>query len=207
MRTGNSREQTGGDRDTLLVKRFDRHKVKGGYERARMLSALTLLRAGDAHTDRDRWSYVLLVEELRKISAQPKADARELFRRMCFNGLISNTDDHPRNHAVIAIEDEWKLSPAYDLIPSMPVSIEERFLALSCGDQGRLARAGNLLSQCTRFYLETEQAQAIIDEMEQTVSERWYEIARREGVSEKDCETISSAFVYQGFKMKHEPAA
>lgn len=202
LETAESKLETIGDRDALLVKRFDRHKVKGGYQRARMLSALTLLRAGDAHTDRERWSYVLLAEELRRISAQPKADAQELFRRMCFNALISNTDDHPRNHAVIAMEDEWKLSPAYDLIPSMPVSIAERFVALSCGDQGRLARADNLLSQCARFYLKTEEAQAIIGEMEQTVTKGWYEIARRNGVSEKDCETISSAFVYEGFRMK-----
>jgi serine/threonine-protein kinase HipA len=191
-----------GDRDALLVRRFDRQKVEDGYERARMLSALTLLRAGDAHTDRGRWSYVLLVEELRRISAQAKVDARELFRRMCFNALISNTDDHPRNHAVIAVGDEWRLSPAYDLIPSMPVSIEERYLALSCGDQGRLAHAENLLSQRARFYLEREEAQAIIDEMESTVGKSWYEIARRNGVSEKDCETISSAFVYEGFRLQ-----
>lgn len=197
-----SKLETIGDRDALLVKRFDRHKVKGGYQRARMLSALTLLRAGDTHTDREKWSYVLLAEELRRISAQPKTDARELFRRMCFNALISNTDDHPRNHAVIAMENEWKLSPAYDLIPSMPVSIEERFLALSCGDQGRLAHADNLLSQCVRFWLKTVEAREIIDEMEQTVRRSWYKIARKNGVSEKDCETISSAFIYEGFRLR-----
>lgn len=202
LETAESKLETIGDGDALLVKRFDRHKVKGGYQRARMLSALTLLRAGDSHTDRERWSYVLLAEELRRISVHPKADAQELFRRMCFNALISNTDDHPRNHAVIAMEDEWKLSPAYDLIPSMPVSIEERFLALSCGDYGRLARADNLLSQCARFYLKTEEAQAIIGEMEQMVTKRWYEMARRNSVSEKDCETIRRAFVYEGFRTK-----
>ncbi len=190
-----------GDRDALLVKRFDRQGTEGGYQRARMLSALTLLRAEDTHQDRSKWSYVLLAEELRRISAQPKTDAPELFRRMCFNALISNTDDHPRNHAVIAMENDWKLSPAYDLVPGMPISLERRDLALECGDMGRYAHADNLLSQCARFLLERDEAKAIVDMMEQTVKERWYDIARREGVSEKDCETISTAFAHEGFRL------
>ena len=201
IQTAESKPAVIGDRDALLIKRFDRRKTKGGYQRARMLSALTLLRAEDSHTDREKWSYVLLAEELRRISAQPKIDGAELFRRMCFNALISNTDDHPRNHAVIAMEEDWKLSPAYDLIPSMPISIEERFLALSCGDDGNLARASNLLSQCTRFLVETDEAKAIIDQMECTVKDRWCQIARKEGVSEKDCETIRPAFAYEGFRL------
>jgi len=205
--TAESKLATIGDRDALLVKRFDRERTESGYRRARMLSALTLLRAEDTHQDREKWSYVLLVEELRRISAQPKADAPELFKRMCFNALINNSDDHPRNHALIAMADDWKLSPAYDLIPSMPVSIEERFLALSCGDGGRLARASNLLTQYARFLLKADEARAIIDSMEQTVRERWYEIARKQGVSEKDCETISPAFTYEGFRLNPSESA
>ena len=126
LQTSESKVTTIGDRDVLLVKRFDRQKTEKGYRRARMVSALTLLRAEDTHQDRNKWSYVLLVEELRRISSQPRTDAPELFRRMCFNALISNTDDHPRNHAVIAMDTEWRLSPAYDLIPSTQVSIERR---------------------------------------------------------------------------------
>ena len=190
-----------GDRDALLVKRFDRKRIGVAYQRARMLSALTLLRAGDSYQDRNRWSYVLLAEELRRISSQPKTDASELFRRMCFNALITNNDDHPRNHAIIAMGDKWKLSPAYDLTPAMPISVERRDLALECGDMGRYAHANNLLSQSTRFLVEPGEAATIIDEMERTVRRRWYEVARREGVSEKDCETIRPAFAYDGFRV------
>ena len=64
---------------------------------------------------------------------------------------------------------------------------------------GRYAHADNLRSQSARFLVGTDEAKAIIDAMEQTVKERWYEIARREGVSEKDCETIRGAFAYEGF--------
>jgi len=207
IQTAESKLTTIGDRDALLVKRFDRQQTESGYQRARMLSALTLLRAEDTHTDREKWSYVLLAEELRRISAQPKVDAPELFARMCFNALISNTDDHPRNHAVIAMENEWKLSPAYDLIPSMPVSIEERFLALSCGDEGKLARTSNLLSQCARFLVKPDEARAIIDTMEKTVKEQWLPIARKQGVNEKDCDIIRPAFAYEGFRLAHAEAA
>ncbi|MDZ7768610.1 MAG: type II toxin-antitoxin system HipA family toxin [Woeseiaceae bacterium] len=199
IQTAESKLTAIGDRDALLVRRFDREKVKSGYRRARMLSALTLLRAEELPDE--RWSYVLLAEELRRISAQPKTDAPELFRRMCFNALISNTDDHPRNHAILAMDNEWKLSPAYDLLPDTPLSIEERFLALSCGDRGRLAHVDNLLSQCARFLLKQDEATVIINETEQTVRDRWYEIARREGVSETDCERIRPAFVYEGFRL------
>jgi serine/threonine-protein kinase HipA len=100
--TAESRIETVGGKDVLLIKRFDREKTNGGYTRARMISGLTVLRADEGVQTRPRWSYMLLVEELRRISAEPRKDARELFRRICFNALISNIDDHPRNHALIA---------------------------------------------------------------------------------------------------------
>jgi serine/threonine-protein kinase HipA len=184
LHTAESRITTIGNRDALLLKRLDRQETGSGYRRARMLSALSLLRAEDTYQDRDKWSYVLLVEELRRISSQPKIDAPELFRRMCFNALISNSDDHPRNHALIAPDLDWTLSPAYDLTPDPLISEERRDLALDCGDMGRYANARNLLSQSARFLLKPEKAKAIIDEMEEIVRNRWYEIARREGVTD-----------------------
>ena len=114
LQTAESKVVTIGEHDAILVKRFDREHTTSGYRRGRMLSALTLLRADENYQNRDNWSYVLLVEELRRVSSQPRTDAPELFRRMCFNALISNVDDHPRNHAVVAMNTECKLSPAYD---------------------------------------------------------------------------------------------
>ena len=136
LHTADNKLVTIGNHDALMVKRFDREKTENGYRRVRMLSALTLLRAEDTHQSRESWSYLMLAETLRRISAQPKTDAPELFARMCFNALISNTDDHPRNHAVVAMEHDWKLSPAYDLTPSTPISTERRDLALTCGALG-----------------------------------------------------------------------
>ena len=204
IQSAESRIVTVGDRDVLLVRRFDREKAEGGYLRTRMISGLTLLRTEDTHQHRARWSYVLMAEELRRIAADPKQDTVELFRRMCFNALISNIDDHPRNHAMIAKDKDWKLSPAYDLTPSMPVSLERRDLAMICGDANRYAHAENLLSQSPRFYLKRAEAEALITAMEEQIAASWYETARREGVSEQDCGTIKTAFVYSGFRLPLE---
>lgn len=125
----------------------------------------------------------------------------ELFRRICFNALISNTDDHPRNHALIAFDKEWKLSPAYDLTPSLAISRERRDLSMDCGDFGRFANARNLLTQCSRFLLDQDQAQEIISTMTKQVRASWHSIARAQGVSERDAETIRGAFAYDGFDL------
>ena len=132
-------------RDVLLVKRFDRDRAaRGGYYRHRMVSGLTILRADEA--DQRDWSYVALAEELRRVSSDPQGDAAELFGRMTFNALISNLDDHPRNHALIARE-KWGLSPAYDLTPESPIARERRNLAMICGSAGTYANVHNLLSE------------------------------------------------------------
>ncbi len=201
--TAESKITTVGGRDVLLVKRFDREKTKAGYLRARMVSGLTLLQTEDSHPTRVKWSYVLLVEELRRVSAQPKRDATELFRRMCFNALISNTDDHPRNHAVIAKDRDWKLSPAYDLNPAPHISLEHRDLALICGDQGRRASTKNLLSQSARFLIGSDEASRVVRDMKDRVRKTWYDVARGAGASEKDCEQISGAFAHPGFDLDY----
>jgi len=194
-----SRIVTVAGKDVLLVKRFDREKLERGFTRARMISGLTVLRADEAPDTRSRWSYVQLAEELRRIVSKPREDARELFRRMCFNALISNIDDHPRNHAFIAAQSDWRLSPAYDLVPSPLVSQDRRDLAMECGDQGRFANAANILSQHARFLLARDEAANIVCETKERVEKTWFGTAISCGVSRTDAETMRSAFVYPGF--------
>jgi serine/threonine-protein kinase HipA len=203
LTTAESRVDQAGGRDILLVKRFDRERTAGGYLRFRMVSGLTLLRSDENPIARTNWAYPLLVEELRRASAAPESDAHGLFRRMCFNALISNGDDHPRNHAIIARNADWRLSPAYDLTPS-PQAAYERYLALEVGDRGRAATAENLISQSPRFLLSKADADTIINGMEECVRQRWYSIAREAGVTEQDCDQISNAFVGPGFRMAAE---
>jgi serine/threonine-protein kinase HipA len=192
------------DADVLLVRRFDRVKIPQGYLRHRFVSALTVLDAGETITDRTRWSYLLLADELRRRSHRALADLRELFGRMVFNALISNTDDHPRNHGLIAPGKDFELAPAYDLTPNPLTSVERRDLALTVGRFNRYANRENLLSECERFRLDRPQAAGLIDQMKQTVENRWHIVLRSHGVTEKDCTLLARAFVYPGFEL---PAA
>ena len=198
LKTADSRIDTIGERDVLLTRRFDRNWSESGYRRHRMVSALTLLRAGDSTDERRNWSYLLLADELRRVSADPESDLRELFGRICFNAAVSNLDDHPRNHAVIAKSREWRLSPAFDLTPTPIIAIERRDLAMTCGRFGRYANQTNLLSEHGRFLLNKEEAQALFSQITTTIKQDWRATLRRAGVSESDCETIKSAFVYDG---------
>jgi len=205
IRTPETRVEPLAGESVLLVRRFDRERVERGYRRFRMVSALTVLDADDHVTDRRAWSYVLLADELRRWSERPAADRAELFRRVTFNALISNLDDHPRNHALIAPGRDWRLAPAYDLTPQPVVSLERRDLALECGPYGRMARRDNLVAAAPRFGLELGEANGIIDEIKQVVAHHWLDDVLRLGGTAGDCSTIESAFVYPGFEYQTNP--
>ena len=186
-------------RDVLLVRRFDRDPTESGYRRHRMVSALTLLQIDDNPMARTDWSYILLADEIRRVSAEPAADLRELFGRMCFNAAVSNLDDHPRNHAVFAKEQVWRMSPAFDLTPSPVIAIDRRDLAMTCGQFGRYANRENLLSMHGRFLLSKTEATILLDRIVEIVRTEWRPTMRLAGVSEADCKAIADAFLYDGF--------
>jgi len=188
-----------GGRDVLLVRRFDRERTEVGYQRHRIVSALTLLQSDDSPTSRRDWSYILFADELRRVSRMPEADLRELFARMCFNAAVSNLDDHPRNHAILAKGRDWQLSPAFDLTPTPMIALERRDLAMACGDRGRYANKKNLLSQHSRFLLNEEDATTILNNIVETVRNSWQPAMQESGVSKTDCKRIESAFLYKGF--------
>ena len=198
LSVADSRVETVAGRHVLLVRRFDRDWTPAGYQRHRMVSALTLLRSGDSLGERGNWSYLLLADEVRRTSATPQDDLRELFGRICFNAAVSNLDDHPRNHAILAQGRQWRLSPAFDLIPSPVVALDRRDLAMTCGRFGRYANRTNLLSDHGRFLLESAEATAVFERLTRTVREQWRAQMQCAGVSERDCEAIRSAFVYEG---------
>lgn len=186
-------------RDVLLVHRFDRDRTERGYRRHRMVSALTLLQIDDSPTARTGWSYILFADEIRRVSAEAARDLRELFGRMCFNAAVSNLDDHPRNHAVLAKEQAWRLSPAFDLTPAPVIAKDRRDLAMTCGQFGRYANRKNLISSHGRFLLSKKEAEDILDGIVEIIRSQWHPIMRRATVSETDCEAIASAFLYDGF--------
>jgi len=186
-----------GENDVLMVKRFDREWNGVGYLRHRLVSALTVLDAEEGDVDRGRWSYLLLADELRRWSTRPQRDLRGLFRRMVFNACVSNTDDHPRNHALVRQADGWRLAPAYDLVPQAAVAQERRDLALAVGEYGRAATLYNILSACGRFGLSGEEARAEFDTVVAVVR-TWPEVFRELGVVGSDVEAVTRAFLYNG---------
>jgi len=203
LRSATARVRRVGGVSTLLVKRFDREKVRGGYHRKRFVSALTVLRSDDQDLQaRSRWSYLLLADELRRWVVRPDEDREELFGRMVFNALISNMDDHPRNHALIADRTGWTLSPAYDLTPTPAISQDQRDLAMVVGDRGRWANRANLVGSAPRFGLTREAAGGMIDRMKRVVKGSWSRLVKKHGGTARDCEAIARAFDYQGFEHK-----
>jgi serine/threonine-protein kinase HipA len=199
LNVADSKITTVAGKAVLLVRRFDRDNDDHGYRRRRMVSALTLLRSDEDATARENWSYLLLADEIRRASASPKADLRELFARMCFNAIVSNLDDHPRNHAILAKDKNWRLSPAYDLTPTPTIAQDTRLLAMVCGIHGRIARRHNLLSANGRFLLSQDESAKILDDMVKVVSAEWDASLRRAGASERDCASVASARLYDGF--------
>jgi serine/threonine-protein kinase HipA len=191
-----------GQEKVLLVRRFDREPIDGGKLRHRMVSALTVLDLDDTVTERSGWSYLAFADEIQRWSEDPVSDKRELFLRIVFNALISNLDDHPRNHAMLAADEGWRLSPAYDLTPSRSRSLEHRDLAMVFGTLGRVASRENLLSEAARFGLDADEASDAIDEMKALIQDHWCaEILAAEGTKE-DCEATRGAFLYPGFEIE-----
>ncbi|CAN5828904.1 type II toxin-antitoxin system HipA family toxin [soil metagenome] len=206
IRVPPTRIETVGTKRVLFVKRFDRTLVAGAptqpnrYLRSRRVSALTVLNAEETAASAADWSYVLLADELQRWSARPRDDKRELFRRMVFNALVSNLDDHPRNHALVAPGNEFCLSPAYDITPSRTQSRDRRDLAMICGSRGRAATRTNLVSHVRRFAMTTEEAHALIDEMKGIVAGEWQNELHRHAGSAADADAIRHAFNYPGFE-------
>jgi serine/threonine-protein kinase HipA len=199
-----ARLQTVAGRDVLMLERFDREHTEKGYLRFGLVSGLTVLDCEDGHVDRERWSYPLLADNLRRWSVRPEQDCAELFRRMVFNAAVTNNDDHPRNHAMLCREGGWRLSPAYDLVPMPVVSLERRDLALTVGTFGRTASVYNLISQCTRFGLTAEAARAQIDQISGVVR-GWREHFFACGVSAQDVEYVAQAFLPECFFFEVAP--
>ncbi len=198
-----------GGRKILLVKRFDQEPGHDGCIRRLFLSAHSLLGLGESVTDRLGWSYLDLAHLLRRISSAPTRDATELFRRMVFNALVSNTDDHPRNHAVLGTDTGgWRLSPTYDLVPSNDRSLDNRNLAMTCGvipGRERWVNRLNLVSGAQHFGLSEDDADTLITGVKKIVESRWEDHIRSHGGTAQDGRNIAHAIAYRGFEYGTAP--
>lgn len=182
-------------RQVMLIERFDRRAAGAEFTRRHCVSALTLL--GKYEQESGGASYAEISAKLGElgVDACVRADREELYGRIAFNILVSNDDDHLRNHAFVWNPGEakgWRLSPMYDVVPRPQVA-QERFLHLSVGPLGRLATLDNLLEAHGNFGLLRKNAATIIDRVAR-VTREWRVLFDELGVPDAECEKVASAF-------------
>ncbi|MGN6556500.1 MAG: type II toxin-antitoxin system HipA family toxin, partial [Solirubrobacterales bacterium] len=158
-------------RDALLVERFDR---PGGGKRRAMVSALTML--GLDETGARYGSYADLADLIRARFIEPKVTLRELFSRIVFNVLCSNTDDHPRNHAAFWDGEALTLTPGYDICPQLRSGGEAAQLMAIGRDGWRMSQVAGCVERAGIYQLSETEAREIVDNQIETIEEQWDEV-------------------------------
>jgi serine/threonine-protein kinase HipA len=171
----------------LLLERFDRQ----GQVRLPFMSAMTAAAADDNQLH----SYLELVDVLRRQGSQTARDLAELWRRVVFNVLVSNTDDHLRNHGFLHDRVGWRLAPAYDLNP-MPADVAPRIQSLAIDETDATSSMDNVFAVAPRFGLGAKEARRMAREVAVAVR-AWREAAKQRGLRPKDIERMASAFEHE----------
>lgn len=158
------------NKDVLLIERFDRSYVNGGWQRKALVSALTLFELDEMMA---RYaSYEKLAEIIRYRFSNASATLRELFSRIAFNILCGNTDDHARNHAAFWDGNMLSLTPAYDICPQGRTGNEASQAMLISADN-RMSRISSCLNAAHHFMLSREEAISVIEGQLKTIVENW----------------------------------
>ena len=175
-------------RPVFMMNRFDR---QADGQRVPFMSALTALGAADGESR----SYLELVDVLRQGGASVDEDAAQLWRRMVFNILISNTDDHLRNHGFLREARGWRLSPAYDLNP-VPTDVKPRVHCLTFNELDDEASVDTALAIAPAFGLSHAKALVILADLGAAVA-GWREAAVRCGLAPAQIRRMESAFEHK----------
>ena len=171
------------NKDVLLIERFDRAPLGGGWRRKCMVSALTLLGLNEMMA---RYaSYQDLAEIIRHGFRDARQTLRELFGRIVFNILTGNTDDHARNHAAFWDGEMLSLTPAYDICPQGRTGNEASQAMLIHGDE-RMSRLSSCLDAAHVFLLSEEDALAIVEHQLGGIGEYWGQVCDEAGLGETD---------------------
>lgn len=168
---------------TFLVKRFDR--TTNG-RRLAFLSAMTLTQRIDGE---EGASYLELVDLLQSRGSNTKMDCQQLFRRVLFNISIHNTDDHLRNHGFFVDENGIRLSPAYDMNPS----IDRKELTLAINEVETACDIAIAMDAAKDYGLSMDDAQGLLEEVQASVG-RWQEEANRLNIANTEQELMAEAF-------------
>lgn len=170
-------------KDVLLVQRFDRAKVEGGWTRKAMVSALTM--QGLTELQAHYGSYIEVAQIVRARFIEPRETLRELFARMTFNILIGNTDDHARNHAALWDGRALALTPAYDICPQARNGREVN-QAMAVIGQDRRSLLENCRSSAASFLLSDADARTIINEQAGVIITDWSQVCDEAELAEID---------------------
>lgn len=172
----------------LIIKRFDRD----GTKRVPFLSAMSMIGA----RDNEQRSYLELAYALAQNGSAPKADMEELWRRIVFSILVSNTDDHMRNHGFVHERYKgWRLSPVYDVNPT-PIDIRPRILSTAIDFDDGTASLDLALSVVDEFRISLKRAREIIKEVGSATAD-WKKEAKAYKLPLKEIERMASAFEHQ----------
>lgn len=175
----------------LLSRRFDRKQT----ERIPFLSAMSVLAA----KDNEAHSYLEIADAIRQMSAFPIKDLHALWRRIIFNVLISNVDDHLRNHAFLYLGfSGWRLSPAYDINPT-PIDIKPRVLSTSIDLMDPSASIDLAMHVASYFDLNDLRAKEIIKEVA-SVTALWAKEAEKFKIKKSEIDRMSTAFDHEDFR-------
>ena len=179
------------DRDIYLIERFDRIPHGNWLERRPFASGLTMLGAHESEVS--SFSYADLAGAIRQFGTEVRQDLHELFRRMLLNILVTNDDDHLRNHGFLFDGEGWRLSPLYDVVPKPQLGLERR-LVLGVGPEGRNATIENALAGAAVFDLSHDDAKAIAEDMSRIVATRWEHLFTEAGISAADRKRFATCF-------------
>lgn len=179
------RVETIANKQTLISRRFDRILSK----RIPFLSAMSIIGA----RDNEQHSYLEIVDAIKQHGAYPERDIVELWKRIVFNILISNTDDHLRNHGFLYERFKgWTLSPLYDANPT-PIEIKPRILTTAIDLYDSTASLKLALSVASEYGLDQKQANEIVRTVGNAVKE-WKDVAKNFQISSAEIDRMSSAF-------------
>lgn len=172
-------------KSVLLLTRFDRRQER----RIPFLSAMSMLSARDHQT----CSYLELADSIRQHGASPDADLKELWRRIVFNVLASNTDDHLRNHGFLYEGGAgWRLAPAYDMNP-VPIDIKPRILSTSISFDSAEASLALALEVAGEFGIKPDEAKSVAGQVGAALSQ-WRQTAQQMGIPAQEISRMASAF-------------
>lgn len=179
------------NKSVLVIKRFDR----AGKIRIPFLSAMSMLGA----KDNEQHSYLEIAYAIAQHGSKPQEDLEQLWRRIVFNALISNTDDHLRNHGFLYERQKgWRLSPAYDMNPA-PAEIKPRILTTSINFDDNSASLETALSVIGDFRLPKNKANKILKDVANAVS-KWRAVAKKFDLTKREIERMASAFEHEDSK-------